>query len=140
MEIDVDFPGGLRVDAHFNSLTVSTDQPKEDGGDGTAPAPFELFLVSLATCAGYYILGFCKTRNIDTKGIRLKQCIDRNETTHLVETVSIEIQLPEGFPSKYASAVIRAAQQCTVKKHMENPPLFDIRTTTRNLKTVASSQ
>jgi len=120
------------VDAHFGSFTVNTDQPREDGGDGMAPAPFELFLASLATCAGYYVLEFCKARDIDTKRIRLKQCIERNETTHRVEKISIEIQLPEEFPRKYASAVIRAAQQCSVKKHMENPPVFDIQVAIKN--------
>jgi ribosomal protein S12 methylthiotransferase accessory factor len=126
MEITVDFPGGSRVDAHFNSFTIPTDQPKEDGGDGTAPAPFELFLASLVTCAGYYVLEFCKTRNIDTSGIRLKQWIERNETTYRVEKISMEIQLPEDFPQKYSSAVKRAAEQCSVKKHMEDPPAFDV--------------
>jgi len=129
MEVTVDLPGGYRVDAHFGSFTVNTDQPKEEGGENTAPSPFEYFLASLATCAGYYVLEFCKAREIDTKGIRLQQCINRNETTHTVEKIVIDIQLPEGFPKKYASAVIRAAQQCTVKKLIENPPAFDIRTT-----------
>lgn len=127
MEITVDFPGGLRVDAHFDSLTVRTDQPKEDGGDGTAPAPFEFFLTSLATCAGIYVLQFCKARGIDTSGIRLKQCIERNEITYKVEKISMEIQLPREFPQKYTAAVIRSAEQCSVKKLMENPPVFDIR-------------
>ena len=95
MEITVDLPGGSRVDAHFDSFTVRTDQPKEDGGGGTAPAPFEFFLTSLATCAGYYVMEFCKTRGIDTSGVRLKQFVDRNETTHRVEKISIEIQLPQ---------------------------------------------
>ncbi len=130
MEITVDFPGGSRVDARFESFTVCTDQPKEDGGDGTAPAPFEYFLASLATCAGYYILEFCKTRKIDTRGVRLKQCVERNETTHMVEKICMEIQLPEEFPQKYSSAIIRAAEKCSVKKHMENPPAFDINVTT----------
>jgi len=132
MEIAVDFPGGSRVDAHFDNFTVRTDQPREDGGDGTAPAPFEFFLASLATCAGYYILEFCKTRDIDTSGIHLKQCIDRNETTHRVEKISMEIQLPLEFPRKYATAVKRAADQCSVKKHMENPPAFEINVTNSN--------
>ena len=129
MDITVDFPGGSRVDAHFDSFTVSTDQPVEDGGDGTAPAPFELFLASLATCAGYYVFGFCKSREIPTEGIRLIQRAERNETTHMVERIVVEIQLPEGFPRKYASAVIRSAEKCLVKKHLETPPAFDIHVT-----------
>ena len=39
MEMIVDFPGGARVDAHFNGFTVSTDQPAIGGGDGSAPQP-----------------------------------------------------------------------------------------------------
>ena len=130
MEITVDFPGGLRVDAHFDSSTVRTDQPKEDGGEGSAPAPFEFFLTSLATCAGIYVLQFCNARGIDTSGIRLKQCVERNEITYKVEKISIEIELPQTFPQKYTAAVMRSAEQCSVKKTMENPPVFDIRVTT----------
>ena len=126
MEITVDFPGGYRVDAQFGSFMVKTDQPKEEGGDNTAPSPFEYFMASLATCAGYYVLEFCKARDIDTEGIHLKQWIERNETTHTIEKISIEIQLPEEFPQKYAPAVMRAASKCTVKKYMEHPPAFDI--------------
>jgi putative redox protein len=127
MEINVDFPGGYRIDAQFGSFTVKTDQPKDEGGDNTAPAPFEYFMASLATCAGYYVLEFCKARDIDTQGMRLKQWIERNETTKTIEKISIEIELPEKFPQKYTSAVIRAAGKCTVKKYMEHPPAFDIR-------------
>ncbi len=35
MQIDVDFPGGARVAAHFGQFTVHTDQPTDDGGDGS---------------------------------------------------------------------------------------------------------
>ena len=72
-------------------------------------------------------LEFCKARDIDTQGMRLKQWIERNETTKTIEKISIEIELPEKFPQKYTSAVIRAAGKCTVKKYMEHPPAFDIR-------------
>ena len=134
MDITVDFPGGTRVDAHFNSFTVCTDQPKEDGGEETAPAPFELFLASLATCAAYYVMGFCRNREIPAEGIRLIQRTEQNETTHMVERIVIEIQLPEDFPEKYKPAVIRSAEKCLVKKHLEKPPAFDI-----NIAVAASS-
>jgi putative redox protein len=126
MDITVDFPGGNRVDAHFGSFTVHSDQPNPGGGDGSAPSPFELFLASLATCAGFYVLGFCKMRNIPTDGIRLTQKLERNAATKMVEKVLIEIQIPEEFPKEYTSAVIRAAEACLVKKHLDRPPSFEI--------------
>jgi putative redox protein len=128
MEITVDFAGGTRVDAHFGSFVVATDQPLAHGGQNTAPSPFELFLASLATCAGFYVLGFCKMRGISTNGIRLIQRIERDAATKLVSKVLQEIQLPAEFPQQYASAVIRAAESCLVKKHLENPPTFVVTT------------
>ena len=125
----VDFPGASRVDAHFGSFVVSTDQPAAAGGENSAPSPFELFLASLATCAGFYVLGFCKMRGISTEGIRLIQRLERNPATKMVGKVSLEIQLPQTFPQQYASAVIRAAESCLVKKHLENPPAFEVNTT-----------
>ena len=125
MEIMVDFPGGARVDAHFGPFTVMTDQPVANGGENSAPTPFEMFQASLATCAGIYVLGFCKMRNIPTQGIRLIQKTEQNPSTRMADKIILEIQLPQGFPRQYASAVIRAAESCLVKKHMENPPAFE---------------
>jgi putative redox protein len=128
MEITVDFPGGSRVDAHFGSFTVQSDQPKAGGGEGIAPTPFELFLASLATCAGYYVLGFCRMRHISLEGIRVVQKVERDIATKMASKVLLEIQLPPDFPEQYTSAVIRAAESCLVKKHLEKPPAFEIRT------------
>ncbi len=126
MEITVDFPGGVRVDAHFGSFTVQTDQPKERGGENTAPAPFDLFLVSLATCAGAYVQEFCNKRRISTAGIQLVQQVEWDSKGKMITRISIDIQLPGGFPSQYTAAVKRAADLCLVKRHLEIPPAFDI--------------
>ena len=129
MEITVDLPGGSRVDARFRSFTVQTDQPVKGGGENTAPAPFDMFLVSLATCAGYFVLEFCKTRGIDTKDIRVVQKSERDAKTKMISRIAQEIQLPAGFPDRYIEAVKRAAETCSVKKHLETPPSFEICTT-----------
>jgi putative redox protein len=130
MEIAVDFPGGARVDAHLGSLTVHTDQPKEVGGDNSAPSPFIVFLASLATCAGYYVYGFCKSRGIPMDGIKVIQKAEQDPKTKMVGKISVEIQLPSDFPEQYKSAVIRAAESCLVKKHLEHPPSFEMFTST----------
>ncbi len=126
MEINVRSTGGLVVEARFGAFQVATDQPVEDGGTNTAPSPFDLFLASLATCAGYYVAAFCQERGLSTDGIDLKMTSDWNEKTHLVENIHIDIALPEDFPEKYRRAVIRVAGMCTVKRHLDNPPAFHI--------------
>ncbi len=127
-EMTIDFPGGARVDAHYGPYTIKTDQPPSGGGSDSAPAPFSLFLASLGTCAGIYVLGFCRQRGLPTEGIKLVQRMTRNPATHMVDNISLEIQLPPGFPEKYKDAFIRVAEQCAVKKHIENPPHMEVTT------------
>jgi putative redox protein len=130
MELTIHFPGGARVAARFGSFTVETDLPPQGGGEGSAPTPFEIFLASLGTCAGVYVLGFCRQRGLPLDGIRLVQHAQINPKTGLAETISLDIQLPRDFPAQYHAAVIRAAEQCKVKKHFENPPEIVVKTTT----------
>ncbi len=122
----VDFPGGARVDAHFGEFVVPTDQPPSGGGEGSAPTPFATFLSTIGTCAGIYVLGFCRQRGISTDGIRLVQRMSVDPMTRLVNDVQVTIELPAGFPEKYAEAVVRSAEQCAVKKHFENPPVIRV--------------
>ena len=126
MEMTIDFPGGARVDAHFGDFTVPTDQPPAGGGSGSAPTPFATFLSSIGTCAGIYVLGFCQQRGIPTQGIRLVQRMRTDPMTRLVNDIQVTIELPAGFPEKYVGAVVRAAEQCTVKKHFEHPPVIRV--------------
>ena len=128
MDMIIDFPGGARVDAHFRGHTLPTDQPAQGGGADSAPMPFEVFLASIGTCAGIYILGFCKQRNIPTEGIRVIQRTAYNPVTSMADKIELEIQVPPAFPKQYHDALIRAADLCKVKKTLENPPKFEIAT------------
>jgi ribosomal protein S12 methylthiotransferase accessory factor len=126
VDLEIRFPSGLQVDASFNGFVVHTDQPASSGGEGSAPSPFDLFLASLATCAGIYVLRFLRQREVPTDGVRLVQRVVSNPATGMVEEIKIEIQVPQGFPEKYIAPMIRAAELCAVKKHLEHPPAMAI--------------
>jgi ribosomal protein S12 methylthiotransferase accessory factor len=126
MEIRVAFPGEARVEAHIDHHCVMTDQSVQEGGGDAAPNPFALFLASLATCAGHYVLKFCRGRGIATEGLALTQRVEVDPMAKRVAKVSIEIHTPPGFPEKYREAVIRAAEQCTVKRALFDPPEVEV--------------
>jgi len=128
MEMEITFPGGARVDAHFGSFTINTDQSPQGGGDGSAPSPFATFLASLGTCAGIYVLSFLKQRGLRTEGVRIIQRTHSNPATGMIAQLDLEIQVPEDFPEKYKEALIRSAELCAVKKHFDDPPRFNIYT------------
>jgi ribosomal protein S12 methylthiotransferase accessory factor len=130
MEMQVSFPGGAKVDASFGPYVVRTDQPPQGGGEASAPTPFNLFLASIATCAGIYVLGFLRQRQLPADGVRLVQRVVHSRESGMVERVDIEIEVPDGFPEKYLPALIRSAEQCAVKRHLAQPPAFSITTRT----------
>ncbi len=128
MDMKITFPGGKKVNAELDGFTHKTDQALISGGDESAPEPFSLFLSSIGTCTGIYVLRFCQERNIDTTGMEIIQSMDLNSLSGMIDKIKLNIILPDGFPDKYRKAVIKAANLCSVKKHMENPPQFIITT------------
>jgi len=128
MDMSISFPGNLCVDAEYNGFTVYTDQPVISGGEGSAPAPFDLFMASLGTCAGIFMLTFMKQRGISTEGAGITMTSTVDPRSGLVGMVDYQLNLPPGFPAKYEQAVVRAVEQCTVKRHLEKPPRFTVTT------------
>lgn len=110
------------MDALYKGFRIETDQPRRHGGEASAPAPFDLFLASLGTCAGIYVLNFCQERSIPTEEIRIYLRTERDQGTRMIRRVNIEIRLPSAFPSRYKEAVVKAAELCTVTKHLLEPP------------------
>jgi len=104
MEMDVYFPGGKKVNATYNGFTIETDQAKNEGGDGSAPEPYSLFLASIGTCAGVYVVYFCQERGIDTS------------------------RSPAGFPTKIQSRRHQNRRAMLgEKKHPRSTPIYHFR-------------
>jgi ribosomal protein S12 methylthiotransferase accessory factor len=133
MEITITFPGGKKVEAEFqNGLKVVTDQPVKAGGEDSAPSPYQLFLASLGTCAGFYVLSFCQNKHIPLEGVKLVQhheSVPIGAGQFKLSKIIIEIIVPPEFPEKYHDALVRVAEQCAVKKTLFDPPIVEALTT-----------
>ena len=132
MEINITFEGGMKVFARTDEYTIASDQPLKNGGEGSAPDPFTYFISSFGTCAGYYVLRFCQSRNIPTDGIHINVSNDFDAKRHLAENIKITVELPDVFPDKYESALRRAIDQCTVKKTVQNQPNIEVESYFKN--------
>ena len=124
--MEITFPGGVQVNAQFNGFEVASDQPARNGGESTAPSPFDFFLASLGTCAGFFALRFCQQRELSTEGLSLLLTTEHNAESKRLDRVAITMQLPNDFPEKYRNAIIRATDQCAVKKALLDPPEVEI--------------
>ena len=124
--MEITFDGGKIVTAHTHGHSIITDQPVDNGGNNTGPSPFDLYLASIGTCAGVYVKSFCDNRNISTENIKIIQRTVYSKETKLPVSITIDIQLPAGFPDKYRASLISVAELCKVKKSIASPPTFDI--------------
>jgi ribosomal protein S12 methylthiotransferase accessory factor len=124
--IEIRFPRGVQVEAVFDGFSMLTDQPASAGGEGKAPSPFDLFLASLAACAGFYALRFCQERGLSTEGLHVAMETDRDNAHKRIASIRIAITPPEDFPEKYRAALLRSVNQCSVKRHLEEPPAFEL--------------
>lgn len=129
MDMEIVFAGGKRVNALYKGFTIQTDQAPYAGGDGSAPACFDLFLASIGTCAGVYVVSFCQKRNIGIEGLKLTLKTEKDREKKMISRIEIRIQLPNGFPEKYKEAVIRSAEICAVTKHIYDPPEINVHAT-----------
>ncbi len=124
--MEITFSGGKVVTAHSHGHIINTDQPVNNGGQDSAPSPFELYMVSIGTCCGIYVKSFCDNRNIPTDNIKIIQTAVYDKETDLPTSVKIDIRLPSDFPDKYKASVIHVAGLCKVKKSIMAPPEFVI--------------
>ncbi len=127
-EMIVTFPGGKRVNTRIGAHEIRTDQPVSGGGEDSAPSPFALFLAALGTCAGIFVAGFCQKRGLSTEGIQLRQRNHFDPESGVLARVELDIEVPPEFPEKYRDALVRVADQCSVKRAIQAQPAFEVRT------------
>jgi ribosomal protein S12 methylthiotransferase accessory factor len=120
--IPVSFPGGVRVEAQLGAHTVVTDQLPVHGGGDAGPSPYDLFLASIATCAGFYAAAFCASRKLSTEGLGVALEIEEDDATHLPTQLTVLLTLPKDFPESYRAAILRAVENCKVKKSIAANP------------------
>ena len=119
----VTFPGGLAVDADCKGHTIHTDQPEKNGGGDTGPAPFDLFLASIATCAGLYALRFCEKRGFSADELSLTLEPVRDPEDKRVATIRIDVHLPQVFNYRWSGGSLSPAEASPQVQYAYDVPL-----------------
>jgi ribosomal protein S12 methylthiotransferase accessory factor len=125
-ELFITLDGNRRVTAHVGGHQIRTDQPVSNGGDNSAPSPFDVFLGSIGACAGIFVQGFCAARGIDFTGIRICES-PHYDAQGILSSVELAIDLPADFPVRYQEPLLRAVEQCSVKRAIAARPEFVVR-------------
>jgi uncharacterized OsmC-like protein len=120
--VKVSWDGGVRFTADIRGHKVRVDQPRQGGGEDSAPGPLELLPASLGTCVAYFVQQFLTTRGIDTKGLEVEVGVAGAPNPHRIGRFDVRVVLPEGVPERYRDQVARVAETCTVHHTLTHQP------------------
>lgn len=131
MSFTVNLEGRKQVSIQIGGHRVMTDQPVKQGGGDSSPAPYDLFIASIGTCARFYVQSYCESKGIDASGIRITLSLQRDPETKKISGFVTTIYILEELPKKLHSALKRVAEQCAVTKTIIANPEFIVETTSR---------
>lgn len=110
MQITVDYLGGMKFSARAGAHNIIVDLPNASGGSGSAATPPQLFLVSLASCVGVYVGGYCNNTGLNAKGMRIGIQAKKVPEPNRLDNIKIQILLPNADVGKRKEAVLAVAR------------------------------
>jgi putative redox protein len=115
MEIQIKFDDNGRIIPfmHGNEITMNE-------------SPFLIFLATAGMCSAVFVRSFMQQRGLPFQEVGITQKMSYDRTTNMVGDIDMVVDLPPGFPEKYVSAIKNVIAQCPVKRHLAEPPTFNV--------------
>ncbi len=110
-----------RIEVRGHSMWV--DQPKQHGGDDSAPTPTELFVAGLGSCVAFYGGRYLARHHLPTDGFGVDCSFELSDDRPTrVASIQISVVLPEMFPPERREAFLAVIEHCTVHNSMMTTP------------------
>ena len=101
---------------------VVVDQPAPAGGDD-GPTPTELFVASLAACAGFYARRFLARHGLRDGELAISCEFGWAQDHSHVDSIALRVELPAGVPKGLEAPLLRVIEQCTVHESIRQVPV-----------------
>ena len=93
-----------------------TDEPERLGGEGSGPAPHELFPAALAACVSTTLTMYARTKGWDLDGVRVAVDYDNHSTPRRFE---IAIEVDGDLDDAQVERLKRVARSCPLRRSIE---------------------
>jgi putative redox protein len=110
-------PGTLRQEVVIDGKhRLITDEPEHLGGDGSAPAPHELFPAALAACISTTLVMYARTKSWDLGEVSVAVDYDNRSTPRRFE---VAIELGGELSDEQLERLEKVAASCPVRRSVE---------------------
>lgn len=117
---------GDRFEISMRQHKVTVDQPRQDGGEDSGPAPTELFVAALASCVAFYSGRFLTRHGLSTEGLAVEACYEMGARPARVAQMTLLLHVPAGVPDDRRAPLLAVASHCTVHNTLTDPPAVRI--------------
>jgi putative redox protein len=126
MELTIKYLGGHRFETIAHGHRLVSDQPLENGGTDIAVTPPELFLFSLATCAGYYAAEYLNVRALPSEDLEVRVSGVKGDRPPRFISINLEVAAP-GLNKRHRDGILRAVESCLISNTLIHPPTLDVK-------------
>src|SRR5215217_5285550 len=116
----------LRHDVRVRSHTITSDEPKEHGGEDAGPSPQELLAASLASCVAITMEMYAKRKHWDVAGLRIDVEYIPAERGHPTN-FNVVMKMPAHLSDEQVDKLSVIAAKCPVHRTLEGEVAFDER-------------
>lgn len=115
-------PGTLRQEIVIDGKhRLVTDEPEHLGGDGTAPAPHELFPAALASCISTTLVMYARTKEWELGAVIVDVDYDHQAKPRRFE---IRIRLTGELTPEQLALLEKVAAACPLRRSLETGIVF----------------
>ncbi len=110
-------PGTLRQEVVIDGQhRLITDEPERLGGDGSGPAPHELFPAALAACISTTLVMYARTKGWELGGVTVDVDYDHRSTPRRFD---IEIRFGDELTDEQIARLEQVARACPLRRSIE---------------------
>lgn len=125
-------PGKLRQEVVIDGRhRLITDEPERLGGEGSGPAPHELFPAALAACVSTTLVRYARTKDWDLGKVTVVVDYDHRSTPR---TFDVAIQLTGDLSDEQISRLKKVAAACPLRRSIETGIAFAERIERREVR------
>lgn len=124
MEITVRHLGDVQFEAEARGHRVVCDQPLDNSGYDEGMTPPEFLLVSLGTCAGFYVAQYLNAHALVCPELEIKVSAEKAPQPARLGAFRIEVIAPSLDP-QHEAGVLRAVHKCLIHNTLLNPPRIE---------------
>ena len=110
-------PGTLRQEVVIDGQhRLITDEPQRLGGDGSGPAPHELFPAALAACVSTTLVAYARTKGWELRDVSVEVEYDNKSTPRRFE---IAVRLDGDLTAEQLERLAKVARSCPLRRSVE---------------------